>query len=146
MQRIVRGFVPSALLLASSLTAQATCSAVTHAPGCGPALSVSFSPNGAAGNNRIDLVATELFPKSWGIMIWGDTPTQWAISPTCSLYVLFTWGHTFQADATGSYAWSRVWPAASTPGQYYIQVGSFSLDAAGNWTIVGTDAVRAQCQ
>lgn len=145
MPQRIRATVTSVALLAP-IAAQATCTATVHAPGCGPNLSVSFTSNGGAGNQRLDLVATELFPKSWGIMIWGDTPTHWQLSPTCSLNVVFAWGHTFQADATGQYAWSRVWPATSTPGHYYIQVGSFDLDAAGNWTIVGTDAIRAQCQ
>jgi hypothetical protein len=146
MPQTIRSVSASLAFLLAPLAAQATCSSTVHAPGCGPSLAVTFAPNGPAGNNRIDITATELFPKSWGIMIWGDTPTQWAISPTCNLNVLFTWGHTFQVDAQGQFSWSRVWPASSTPGQYFIQIGSFDLDAAGNWTIVGTDAVRAQCQ
>lgn len=133
-------------LLLAPLPAQVSCASTAHALGCGPSLSVAFAPNGGAGNNRIDITATGLFPSSWAIMIWGDTPTQFPITPTCDLNVIFTWGHTFQADARGEFKWSRVWPASSTPGQYYIQIGSFDLDAAGNWTILGTNAVRARCE
>lgn len=135
----------SALLIAP-LAAQITCHGNPHTPGCGPTLAVNFAPNGGAGNNRIDVTAAGLFPSSWAIMIWGDTPTQWPVSPTCDLNVIFTWGHTFQADARGEFKWSRVWPASSTPGQYYIQIGTFDLDASGAWTILGTNAIRATCQ
>lgn len=134
----------ASLALTTASFAQ-TCTATTVGTGCGGTLNIQFTPQGGAGNQRIDITATGLLPNTHGIMIWGVTPTSIPIG-NCSILTEFVWGHTILANGAGQYDWSRSWPASVMPGFYYIQIGNFGFDQNNNFVLVGTEAKLAQCQ
>src|SRR5262245_22565950 len=96
--------LPSAILLAlcTSLAAQShTCTISLSGTSCGPALDVTMSPVGTAGNDTLTLHASGLHPGSAGGMIWGMNPLSVPILPSSSCLLLcdYVWGHAFQTDA-----------------------------------------------
>ncbi|MFY9341192.1 MAG: hypothetical protein WAT39_01800 [Planctomycetota bacterium] len=131
-----------AFALAGSLVAQNQCISSVSAPGCGPTATITFTPQGANGNNRIDLTCNGLHPNGLGLMVWGQTPVNIPFG-NCPLLVEFQWGHLINLDSAGSYSWSRVWPWWAD-GYYYIQFGSI-LDLSGQFTLLSTDRMRAEC-
>ena len=136
----------AALALSSAAAAQGlSCTSVFAGAGCGGTLSVSFSPQGGGGNQRIDVQATGLQPNVHGIMVWGVDQANIPLGNGCTLLTDFVWGHTILTSAAGEFDWSRTWPA-SVVGHYYIQIGSFTFDATNQFVVVGTNAQLATCQ
>lgn len=119
----------AALALAASLDAQ-TYATAPAGDGCGGAtLTVTFTPTGNAGNQRLQVRAEGLHPRNAGTMIFGTT--QVAIGPVldpgCFVRTDAIWSTHFQTDATGTQVWERSWPASAL-GFYYIQLGSLDLN------------------
>lgn len=135
--------VAGALALASSCFAQHTCSSTVAAASCGPSLSVVFTPVGAAGNHTIEVTCNGLDPNGIGLMVWGQTQVNIPL-PNCPMLNDFVWGHPVNLDATGSHTWSRTWPHWAD-GYYFIQFGSVTIDGQGNFTVLTTDSMRAEC-
>ena len=134
------------LAFALPLAAQTNfCSSTLSAPGCGASLAIDFTPVGNAGNQTLTLTATGLQPNAHGLMVWGTMPINLPIGNGCSLLTDFLWGHTINVDGSGAWSWSRSWPASVT-GQYYIQIGSFDLDASHNLVFAATECKLAFCQ
>jgi hypothetical protein len=135
-----------ALGLAVSAAAQGpTCTSSLAGLGCGASLAVSFTDLGGAGNHKLSLDATGLFPNAQGMMVWGVTPIYVPITTGCPMLVDFLWGHMIQTDAFGNWSWDRSWPA-SVVGFYYIQFGTFRFNAAGTFELCVSDCKRAECQ
>lgn len=133
----------AALVLSLGLAAQQTCS-VTHAGnGCGPTLTVSFTPTG--NNQRLDLTATGLFPHTIVGMVWGmnqvNIPLPGGLCPQLTDYV---WGHSMMSDSLGEASWSRAWPW-SFQGYFYMQMGSIQIHEDGSFSVVTTNCELAQC-
>ncbi|MFT4844271.1 MAG: hypothetical protein ACJA0V_002836 [Planctomycetota bacterium] len=134
------------VLLAGALTAQApVCTTVIDGIGCGPQLDVTFAPVGSAGNNTIMVDVSGLNPAGIGLMAWGNTAINFPLATGCNAYTDFLWGHLINPDSSGSWAWSRSWPA-SVLGMYRIQVAGLAQDSQGNLEITMTDCVVASCQ
>jgi hypothetical protein len=133
----------SLFAFASLSTAQQTCSTTLVAASCGPQLAITFTPVGGAGNHTIELTCSGLDPNGIGVMIWGVQQT-FVPLPSCPLLTEFVWGHIVNLDATGSHTWSRSWPA-SVDGYFLIQFGSLTVSPSGNWNVLSTDLMRAQC-
>ena len=135
-----------ALGLASSALAQGlTCTSTLVGAGCGASLGVTFTAVGGAGNKRLDLDATGLFPDAQGMMVWGVSPTNVPLTTGCAMFTEFIWGHMIQTDSFGTWSWSRSWPASAI-GFYYIQFGTFRFDSAGVFQLVVSDCKRVECQ
>jgi hypothetical protein len=133
------------LALALPAAAQTSCTAPISGNGCGGVLTITFSPEGKSGNQRIDILGSNLQPAALGLMVWGYNPTSVPLGGGCELLVEFAWGHLIQTNDLGEWGWSRVWPASSMPGYYYIQLGSFVEGPAGDLTFRVSDARRAEC-
>jgi len=134
----------ASLALGTALSAQRACTSTVLGPGCGPVLTVTFTPVGQAGNHDMTLAATGLAPDSWGVMAWGVQNFSLPLGG-CLLHTDMIWGHVFHTDATATFGYSRTWPA-SVDGWYHIQIGTLQVDALGDLTVQGTNAVRAACQ
>lgn len=137
------------LALAAALAAPAfaqvhTCTSALAGLGCGASLSVTFTAVGQAGNHDLRLDVSGLHPDAWGLMVFGDTPAVIPLPSGCTLWTAFLWGHTIKSDALGEFSWSRSWPASANA-QYYIQFGSFVLDASGNLELRASDCHHAEC-
>jgi hypothetical protein len=143
MNSLLRVLVVSAF--AGVAAAQGPCSSTVVGTGCGGVLDITFTAQGNAGNQRIDVAASNLQPNTIGVMAWGYQPANISLGGGCSLLVDFAWGHLIQLDAQGAWNWSRVWPASAMPGSYYIQLGSLVFDNSGGFTAVVTDSKLAQC-
>ncbi|HEX6812387.1 MAG TPA: hypothetical protein VF384_12235 [Planctomycetota bacterium] len=132
------------LLLSTIATAQLTCSTTVVAPSCGPIITVTFTPIGGAGNQRIDVSAAGLHPNAQGVMNWGATQVFAQLPGGCPLLCDFVWGHKFVANDSGEFSWQRSWPHYY---QYfwYMQVGTWDL-VAGNLEFRTTNLVLAGCQ
>ncbi|MEZ6037265.1 MAG: hypothetical protein R3F29_07275 [Planctomycetota bacterium] len=137
-------------LLAGSLLATgafAQCTVTSAGQGCGPVLTVTYTPNGQGGGHIIDVMVDGLDPAGIGLMIWGtynfDVPI-----PTFSMCPLHTdalWGHFINADSTGHWDWQRSWPG-SVIGGYYIQMGELVFDPNGDLDIHTSNCAWAECQ
>jgi hypothetical protein len=137
----------TSLLLGAALSAQApTCTSTLAGLGCGAALHVTFTPVGAAGNHMVALHGTGMHPDSFGVMVWGVVPAAIEITPGCTMWTEFSWGHLINVDSLGEWSWSRSWPASAVPLYFTMQLGSFVLDPSGGFQLRATDAMRAGCQ
>jgi hypothetical protein len=134
-----------ALSLTAAVAAQFTCSASTFATGCGPVMSMSFSPQGNGGSQSFDITCVGLQPNVIGVMAWGVQPLGIDLGGGCQLHVDYLWGHTFQTGPTGDFAWSRSWPTGAMPNTYLIQFGSVEFRPDGSLGLRASNAVRAQC-
>lgn len=132
-------------VLALPATAQGpTCTSSLLGAGCGPSLTITFTPVGGAGNHTIEVSASGLHQNGLGVMAWGVTQLNVPLGGGCSLLTSMDWGHIVNLDATGSFSWSRSWPA-SVIGFYNIQFGSVVLDPFNNLQILTSDCKRAEC-
>ena len=131
------------LALSVPALAQSFSSAIAAAS-CGPTLTVTFTPVGAAGNHTIELTCAGLDPTGIGFMWWGQTQTNFVLPNSCPILNDFLWGHPVNLDSTGSFTWSRSWPAWAV-GYYYIQFGSIIL-VGNDLALQTTDSVIAQNQ
>src|SRR5690348_3229849 len=98
----------ASLLSLATFTAAQNCTSTIAAASCGPTLTVTFAPQGNAGNHTIEVTCHGLDPNGIGLMAWGQTLVNIPF-PTCPMLNDFQWGHVVNLDATGSYTWSRTW-------------------------------------
>ena len=138
---IRHAFVAGALTAAA--LSQNVCTSTLAASSCGPTLTATFTPVGNAGNHRIELTCNGLDPNGIGLMVWGTQQVNIPL-PNCPMLNDFIWGHVVNLDATGSYSWSRSWPA-SVNGYYFVQFGSITFPAAGGFVVLSTDSIRFEC-
>jgi hypothetical protein len=139
MPRLV--FLAGALALAGSALAQ-TCTSTIAATSCGPTLTATFTPVGNGGNHTIELTCHGLDPNGIGLMGFGQQLVNISF-PGCPMLNDFIWGHVVNLDATGSFTWSRSWPASAIT-YYYVQFGSVTITPSG-YTVSTTDSVRVEC-
>jgi hypothetical protein len=136
--------IASVLALGTSLLAQGpTCSSSLIGLGCGAQLTVTFTPQGGAGNHTIEVAGTGMHPDSFGLMVWGQTPVNIPLGGGCTLWTEFAWGHLINVDSLGEWSWSRTWPAWAL-GYFDIQLGSFLFDPT--FEVRVSNAERAVCQ
>lgn len=133
----------AAAVCVGSIPAQLTCTTSVAGVGCGPALNVSFTPVGGAGNNTITVDVSGLDPSGIGLMAWGQTALNVPLFG-CTAYTDYLWGLHINPDPAGTWSWSRSWPN-SVPGFYRIQVATLGLNMSGGIDINLTDCVVAQC-
>ncbi len=76
-------------------------------------------------------------------MVWGTLNISVPIGG-CPLHTEFLWGHVFHTDPTGTFDYSRVWPA-SADGAFYMQVGTIHVDALGVLTMQSSNSILASC-
>jgi hypothetical protein len=134
----------AAVLSLTTIACAQVCSSTVAVASCGPTMTVTFAPVGGAGNHTVEVSCQGLDPSGIGLMVWGQTPVTVPF-PNCPLLVEFQWGHIINLDATGSYTWSRTWPAWAL-GYYLIQMGSVQIDSGtGDFTVLSTDLMRAEC-
>ena len=131
----------ASLLLTSVVSAQLTCTSTSVAPSC-VTLTVTFTPQGAGGNQRIDISATGLHPHSPGVMNWGLTQFSAPLPGGCMLLCDFVWGHKFVTNDLGEFSWGRSWPHWYQQ-YWYMQVGTWDI-AAG--VFITTECRYAGCQ
>lgn len=136
----------SSLLLTGLASAQLQCSVVAAGESCGPTLTVTYTPFGGHGNQRVELTANGLHANSLTALYWGDAPlaVQLPNSIGCMLLLNPIWGEFHTSDASGSFSWSRSWPwyAAS---QFYMQMGSLQVGQNGSISILSTNCKLATC-
>jgi hypothetical protein len=136
-------FLAAVLALGGSSLAQNVCSSTIAATSCGPTVTATFTPVGNAGNHTLTLTCNGLDPNGIGLMTWGLNQVNIPF-PTCPMLNDFVWGHVVNLDATGSYSWSRAWPASAT-GYYYVQFGSIVIESSGAFVLRTTDSIRIEC-
>ena len=142
MKRIVTTL--AALLLASVAPAQLLCGSSLSAASCGPQLTITFTPNGEAGNYDFVMTGTGLHPQSAGAFSWGFHPINVPLPGGCPLLTDYVWGHAFMTDSSGTASWSRSWPHWATI-QFYMQMGSVQVGPSG-LTALSTDCYLTGCQ
>jgi len=145
MKTIAFAILAIAVAVTSATAQLNVCSASTVGNGCGPTLTVSFSPVGTAGNQAITVDGTGLHLDGVSIMVWGSNPVNVTLPfGNCPMFTTFLWGHPINATGTGSYNWTRSWPN-SVQGQYYIQLASLSTTASGEFDIRTSNCELAIC-
>ncbi|MCA8973842.1 MAG: hypothetical protein KDC98_03935 [Planctomycetes bacterium] len=132
------------LAFASAARAQLTCFSNLVASSCGPTLSVTYVPNGAAGNYDMTMTGIGLHPHSPGVFVWGAHPVNIPLPGGCALLTDYIWGHSFITDSAGVATWSRSWPHWATI-TFYMQMGSVQVYSNGSYTALTTELRLAGC-
>jgi hypothetical protein len=132
------------LLLGTVATAQLICNTTVQAASCGPIITVTFTPVGGAGNQRIEVSATGLHVQANGVMNWGAQQLSIPLPGGCPLLCDFVWGHKFVTNDLGEFSWGRTWPHYYQY-SWYMQVGTWDV-VGGNLEFRTTNLVLAGCQ
>jgi hypothetical protein len=126
------------------IAAQQQCSQTPYGQGCGPTLTVSFSPIGA--HHKISVLMQGGFAHSHGVWIWGIQDLAFPIPGTqCFLYTDFVYGHPFISAPDGTALMEHSWPNSLNGAYVRLQAASLSVDGSNNLLIRTTNGVFAEC-
>jgi len=115
---------------------------VTHAGnGCGGAdLTASFANLG--NHKQMNVLATGLFTREFGVVIFGDAPAAVALPNNCWVWTNLVTAHSFRSDTLGEWSFKFSWPLDNYA-QFYIQVGTFR-EVTNGVELKTSDCLHAQ--